>query len=288
MSKRKQKKEQLLQKMLHRYRLVILNEDTFEERISFQVNRLNVILIFVFSAILLIALTSIFIAFTPLREYIPGYSSTQLRKQATATAYKIDSLEVELIKKEQFFKSIKAALRGEDVSTADTSSAVAKTKIDPDTVDFSPSEEDLALREEVEQEDKYNLMEEAVFQSNFSFYPPVKGVLTSAYSVQEKHFAVDVATEKDEPIKATADGTVIFAEWSVETGYVVIIEHQFGLLSVYKHNASLLTSQGDLVEAGQVIALAGDTGELSSGTHLHFELWIDGNPIDPTEFISFE
>jgi len=290
MSKRKPKKDQLLKKMLHRYRLVILNEDTFEERISFQVNRLNVVIIIILSSILLIGLTSVFIAFTPLREYIPGYSSTALRQKATEMAYKVDSLEIKMLENDQYLKSIRAALRGEQNFTDqnDTASAPAIQSIKPTDVDFSPSQEDLALREEVEEEDKYNVMEEAVFQSNFSFYTPVKGIITATYAIQEKHYAVDIATSKNEPVKATADGTVIFAEWSVETGYVVIIEHQFGLISVYKHNASLLTQQGDLVEAGQVIATTGDTGELSSGTHLHFELWIDGNPIDPTEFISFE
>jgi murein DD-endopeptidase MepM/ murein hydrolase activator NlpD len=289
MDKKKEKKAKLSKKMLHRYRLVILNEDTFEERISFQVNRIKIILLVVFSAILLIGTTSVFIAFTPLREYIPGYSSTSLRLKATSLAYQVDSLEMKISQNDQYLNSIRTVLRGEDENTEiDTSAIFIKEKINPDSVDFDPSEAEVELREEVEQEDKYNLMEEAVFRSDFSLYPPVNGIITSNYDVPSKHYAVDIATSKDEPVKSTADGTVIFAEWSVETGFVIIIEHQFGLISVYKHNASLLTGQGDLVNAGQVIALAGNTGDLSSGTHLHFELWIDGNPIDPTEFISFE
>jgi murein DD-endopeptidase MepM/ murein hydrolase activator NlpD len=289
MDKKKEKKAKLSKKMLHRYRLVILNEDTFEERISFQVNRIKIILLVVFSAILLIGTTSVFIAFTPLREYIPGYSSTSLRLKATSLAYQVDSLEMKISQNDQYLNSIRTVLRGEDENTEiDTSAIFIKEKINPDSVDFDPSEAEVELREEVEQEDKYNLMEEAVFRSDFSLYPPVNGIITSNYDVPSKHYAVDIATSKDEPVKSTADGTVIFAEWSVETGFVIIIEHQFGLISVYKHNASLLTDQGDLVNAGQVIALAGNTGDLSSGTHLHFELWIDGNPIDPTEFISFE
>lgn len=289
MSKKKEKKKKLLQKMLHRYRLVILNEDTFEERISFQLNRLNVILISVFLAILLIGSTGVFIAFTPLREYIPGYSSSSLREKATILAYKVDSLELKMNQNEQYFNSIRSVLRGEDeASEKDTTAQPIEEEIDPKSVDFSPTEADAKLRKEVEREDKYNLMEEAVYRSDFSLYPPVIGIVTSTYDVQNRHYAVDVATEQNEPVKATADGTVIFAEWSVETGYVIIIEHQFGLISVYKHNASLLNKQGDLVKAGQVIALAGNTGELSSGTHLHFELWLNGNSLDPTEFISFE
>lgn len=275
--------------MLHRYRLVILNEDTFEERISFKVNRLYVILIVVFSVFFLISITGIFIAFTPLREYIPGYSSTALRKKATQLAYQVDSLEVKMLENDQYLKSIRSILMGEDVSyNLDTSAAELAEKINPDSVNFNPSEAESKLRNEVEEEDKYNLMEEAVFRPDFSLYPPVSGTITSTYDVRNRHFAVDIATQIGDPIKATADGTVIFAEWSVETGYVIIIEHQFGLISVYKHNSSLLSKQGDLVKAGQVVALAGNTGELSSGPHLHFELWLDGNAIDPTEFIRFE
>lgn len=289
MVKKKQKKKGLIQKMLHRYRLVILNEDTFEERISFQINRLYIILLIVFSAILLIGGTGIFIAFTPLREYIPGYSSTALREKATRLAYQVDSLEIKMSKNDAYLKSIRSVLLGEDITTiTDTTSLEAIEKINPDSVNFDPSQADALLREEVEQEDKYNLMEEAVFRPDFSLYPPINGVITSNYDVRNLHFAVDIATQIGQPIKSTADGTVIFSEWSVETGYVIIIEHQFGLISVYKHNSTLLSKQGDLVKAGQVVALSGDTGELSSGPHLHFELWLDGNPIDPSEFLSFE
>lgn len=289
MGKKKEEKRKLVQKMLHRYRLVILNEDTFEERISFQINRLYIILIVSFSAMILIGGTGVFIAFTPLREYIPGYSSTALREKATRLAYKVDSLEIKMVKNDEYIKSIRSVLLGEDVySIEDTTSLQARQKINLDSVNFAPSNADASLRKEVEQEDKYNLMEEAVFRPDFSLYPPVNGIVTSDYDVRNRHFAVDIATEIGEPVKATADGTVIFSEWSVETGYVIIIEHQFGLISVYKHNSTLLSKQGDLVKAGQVVALSGDTGELSSGPHLHFELWLDGNPINPSEFLSFE
>lgn len=291
MGKKKQKKEKLLHKMLHRYRLVILNEDTFEERISFQVNRLNILLIIVFSAFLLIGTTGVFIAFTPLREYIPGYSSTALREKATILTYKVDSLENKMQMNDAYLNSILSVLKGEDEATIlqlDSSAVALNKKSSVVDLSLSPTEAEEELRREVDDEDKFNLMEEAVYRSDFTLYPPVNGILTSPYDVASRHYAVDIATEINEPIKAVADGTVIFAEWSVETGYVLILEHQFGLISVYKHNASLLTSQGELVKAGQVIALAGDTGELSSGTHLHFELWIDGNSINPTEFISFE
>ena len=116
----------------------------------------------------------------------------------------------------------------------------------------------------------------------------MKGTVSEGYNPEEKHYAVDIVTAKDAPVKATADGTVIFAEWTAETGYVIILEHKNGLISVYKHNASLAKEQGELVKAGEVIATAGNTGELSTGPHLHFEIWSEGYPIDPANFIDFD
>ena len=148
--------------------------------------------------------------------------------------------------------------------------------------------EDSILREKVDKEDKYNLFESATSKVNFVLFPPVNGTISEGYNVQEKHYAIDIVVTKDTPVKATADGTVILAEWTTQTGYVVIIEHSNGLISVYKHNASLTKEQGDLVKSGEVIAISGNTGELTTGPHLHFELWSDGYPIDPTTFIDFE
>ncbi|MGM0635822.1 MAG: M23 family metallopeptidase [Bacteroidota bacterium] len=290
MAKKKEKQRKHIQKLLHRYRLVILNEDTFEERISFKINRLNVILIVVFSSILLIVLTTGLIAFTPLREYIPGYSSTALRQKATKLSFQVDSLERVVEQNNNYLYSIKTVLRGEDEEADfnEEDSLMAVEKINPKDVNFTPSKEDSLLRQKVAEEDKYNLMEEAVIQADFTLYPPVKGIITERYDASEGHYAIDIATDADAPVKATADGTVIFSEWTVETGYVIILEHSFGLISVYKHNQSLLKKQGDLVKAGEVIALVGNTGELSSGTHLHFELWSDGYSVNPEDFITFE
>jgi murein DD-endopeptidase MepM/ murein hydrolase activator NlpD len=140
----------------------------------------------------------------------------------------------------------------------------------------------------VEQEDKYSLVERAAFNANFTLFQPVFGQISEPYNVEEKHYAVDIVVAKGTPVKAAADGTIVLAEWTTQTGYVVIIDHGNGLISAYKHNASLTKEQGDLVKAGEVIAISGDAGELTTGPHLHFELWTDGYPIDPTTFIDFE
>lgn len=278
------------QKLLHKYRLVILNEDTFEERLSFQLSKLNVIILSTFSALILVSGTALLIAFSPLKEYIPGYSSTALKNKATRLTITVDSLSTVVNKNSAYFQSIRDMLIGK-VDSLDMEQVYNQRNsksIDKDSVNLLASEKDSILRVKVEQEDKYSLLEKATFNMNFTLFPPVSGSISEVYNAEQKHYAVDIVTEKNEPVKATLDGTVIFAEWTVETGYVIIIEHSFGLISVYKHNDSLLKSQGDLVTAGEAIAVVGNTGEFSYGPHLHFELWVDGYPVNPSDYINFE
>lgn len=289
MANKKTKQKKLAKKLLHKYRLVILNEDTFEERFAIKLTRLNVFVIMSLSAIILITLTTVLIAFTPLREYIPGYSSTALKKEATTLNFKTDSLQQVIKMNEQYFESIKRVLKG-DVATVEFNkdSIIKAAELDTEEYNLNPSREDSLLREKVNKEDKYNLFESATSKVNFVLFPPVTGTISEGYNVEEKHYAVDIVVAKGTPVKAAADGVVVLAEWTTQTGYVVIIDHGNGLISAYKHNASLTKEQGDLVKAGEVIAISGDAGELTTGPHLHFELWTDGYPIDPTTFIDFE
>ncbi|MCL5127239.1 MULTISPECIES: M23 family metallopeptidase [unclassified Algibacter] len=289
MIEKKKEPKKIKSKLLDKYKLVILNENTFEERLSLKLTRLNVFVLISLSAIFLVAVTYTLIAFTPLREYIPGYSSTALKKKATELNYKTDSLQRAISVNELYYASIKKVLKG-DLSPTDFNkdSIISAVKLEVGEVDLNPSSADSLLREKVDKEDKYNLFESATSATSFILFPPVNGTISDPYNVKEKHYAVDIVVAKDTPIKATADGIVIFAEWTASTGYVIIIEHSYGLISVYKHNASLTKAQGDLVKAGEVIATAGNTGELSTGPHLHFELWNDGYPIDPTNFIDFK
>ncbi|MGO2102947.1 MAG: M23 family metallopeptidase [Psychroflexus halocasei] len=289
MAKKKKTERKLSQKLIHKYRLVILNENTFEEKISFKLTRLNVISLTALSTFLLITLTILLIAFTPLREYIPGYSSSALKEKATRLTMQVDSLESVVNRNNAYYKSIRKVLTGEVSDIDQQSDTILNTNnISPESVDFSASQEEKELRNEVEKKDKFNLLESAVRKTQMNLFPPVNGRISAEYDVDIKHYAVDIVTEKDTPIKATADGTVIFSDWTPNTGYVLIIEHSFGLISTYKHNAELIKSQGDLVKTGEVIAIAGNTGELTTGTHLHFELWVDGYPVDPRDYITFE
>lgn len=282
-------KKKLARKLLHRYRMVILNEDTFEERLSFKINRLYVIALVILSSLLLVGLTSVLIVYTPLKSYIPGYTSTDFKTAATKLNLKVDSLQNVINTKNNYYESISKVLKGEVDSIYFNEDSIKNTQ--PITIseeELKPNKSDSLLRAKVEKEDKFNVFEQAIFEGSFSLFQPVEGIVSQAFDANEKHYAVDIATDKNQSVKSVADGRVIFAEWTAETGFVIIIEHQFALISVYKHNESLLKSQGDFVTSGEVIALTGNTGDLSTGTHLHFELWVDGNPIDPQEFINFE
>lgn len=289
MSEKRLKRQILKKKLLTKNRLVILNEETFEEIFSLKLNLMNVFVVLTSGAIFLIAITTYIIAFTPLREYIPGFASTKLKREATELALKSDSLEKAIKMNNAYIESIKKVLAGDvEVAKLSKDSIMAAEQADISEIDFKPSKEDAALREKVAQEDKYNLFDKAQAKVNLVLFPPVTGHITDKYDPKTKHFAVDIALPKNTPIKSVANGTVIFADWTPSTGYVIIIRHGEGIMSVYKHAASLTKTQGDIVRTGEVIAMAGSTGQESTGVHLHFELWKDGFAIDPTNFIEFE
>lgn len=284
------KNKKLKKKLTRKYRLVILNEDSFEERISFKINRLNILILGGVFSVLLIALTSVIIAYTPLKEYIPGYSSTALKQKATHLVYKSDSLERVLSVNNAYLDAIRKVLTGK-LDTFPTFDKNSVVKAKPKAIDqrkLLPSEEDSVFRDQVELEDRFTLFNKATKKTKVVFFAPILGKVTQKFDIKTKHYAIDITAKTGTPVKSVADGTVIFAEWTAETGYVIIIEHTNGFLSVYKHNATLLKKQGDLVLTGEAIATVGNTGEFSTGPHLHFELWNDGYPIDPSQFIDFE
>lgn len=289
MSEKRLKRKKIKKKLFTKNRLVILNEDTFEEIFSLRLTLMNVFVVATLGALLIIFITTFIIAFTPLREFIPGYASTQLKKDATELALKSDSLSQALKKNEAYIQSIKKILTGDlDYAKFNKDSITASATETLSEEELQASKADLKLREEVEREDKYNLFEKAKPKVSTVLFPPVKGMITEKFNPQKKHYAVDVALAKNTPIKSILSGKVIFADWTPSTGNVVIIRHNSGFISVYKHAASVTVAQGDAVKTGEVIALAGSTGRESTGVHLHFELWKDGYPIDPSIFIAFE
>lgn len=291
MPDKKLKRKIIKKKLFTKNRLVILNEETFEEIFSLKLTLMNVFVVATLGAIIIIFVTTFIIAFTPLREYIPGYASTELKKNATELAIKTDSLNIALKKNELYLQSVKKILIGDLEFSKFNKDSILSTTDQPVSIDpekLNPSKEELELRENVRQEDKYNLFEKAKPKVKMVLFPPLKGSITESYNPKKKHFAVDVAVPKNTAIKSVLGGTVLFADWTPSTGNVIIIRHNNGFISVYKHAATLNVAQGDVVKTGEAIALAGSTGNESTGIHLHFELWKDGYPIDPTIFIDFE
>tara|TARA_Y100001934_G_scaffold260191_1_gene332196 strand:- start:135 stop:1004 length:870 start_codon:yes stop_codon:yes gene_type:complete len=285
-----QKNKKRLEKLRNKYRLVILNDETFEEKASLRLSRLNVIAVGGTILFLLIIITASIIIFTPLREFIPGYTDVNLRKNLITLTLKADSLEKEMQIKDKYITTLQKIIKGE--TPEDNISEPKDTTIDIQQVNLGISEKDSALRAKIEQEEKYNLIAANSKFSNsglssFFFFAPIKGTITAEFDPLTKHYGVDIVAPKNEPISATLDGSVIFADWTTETGYTIIIQHQNNLISVYKHNSVLLKNEGDVVQAGEVIAILGNSGEITTGPHLHFELWYNGYPVNPKEYIIF-
>tara|TARA_B110000467_G_scaffold164117_1_gene192084 strand:- start:1284 stop:2138 length:855 start_codon:yes stop_codon:yes gene_type:complete len=279
-------KKPFSQRLLNKYRLVVLNEATYEERLSYKLSRLNIFLFFSLIAILIIISTICLIAFTSVKEYIPGYDSTVLRTNAVKNIETLDSLTLVIEKNQDFINSIGSVILGE--TTKPEAQKEIKVRIDISDIEFKVNQEDSLLRKVVEKEDRFNVLESATSKVKYVLISPIFGQVTSRFDYGIKHFGTDIAVPINSPVKSIAKGTVVLAEWTVQTGYVIVIEHAYGLTSVYKHNDSGLISQGDLVESGQVIALSGNTGELTTGPHLHFELWREGIPVNPENYVSFE
>ena len=287
MTNKKNNNRTWLQNLLNRYRMIVINETTFNEELSFRFSRLNILSIIILLLVFIFTGTFFLVSYTPIKEFIPGYTSTKVRKEAIRNTFLLDSLVTKFQKQDQFIKSIKSALSGKNESDEGLLKEINKNNLESFNREFNRVKADSLLRLEVMQEDKYNLMPNSKNNVKFMLFSPASGLISEPFNSEIKHFAVDIALAKDTPIKSVAVGTVVLAEWTSDTGYVIVIKHNHGLLSVYKHNSTIEKSQGDIVQAGEVIAFAGNSGELSTGYHLHFELWIDGYPVDPTNFIDF-
>ena len=287
--KKKQKSNTFLENLYKEYKVVISNDKTFEERLSFKATKAGVFLVGVIFTTALIALTVVLIFFTQLKEYVPGYSSLELLKSSKELSFKTDSIEKMIALNNQYYNSIKKVLIGElDTIAFNKDSILSELNSDLFSSELSPSSEDSLLREYIEEEDMFNLTKNQLLIQNKILFQPVLGEVTQKFNYKENHFAIDIAVDTGTPIKAISDGRVVLSEWTMETGHVIIIDHGDMLLSVYKHNSSLVKKQNELVAAGEVIALSGNQGTLTTGPHLHFELWKNGAPINPEQFFNFK
>jgi len=286
-------KKRWLDRLKSHFRLVIMNEETFEETASFKLRPLNVFVTTGIIIILLITITTFIIAFTPLREYIPGYSDVKMKRRVIELVMKTDSMERALRERDIYMANIRNVINGEFPDTVPNASQSAVSAAKYDTIHkLRKSPADSMLRQQMEEQDRYTLAIEyrgadAHSMSGFFFFPPVKGTITNRFDPATKHFGIDIVAGANEGIKATLDGTVVISNFTSETGYVIGIQHSNNLFSFYKHNSALLKKVGESVKAGDVIAIIGNSGELSEGSHLHFELWLNGNPINPQQYVSF-
>ena len=284
----KKKKKTFWKRVRFKYKLSFLNESTLEEVWAFRVSQLSAFVTFSFFAIFLIAITSVVIIKTPIRNYLPGYLDLEVRNTILQNKLKTDSLEVALRIQSQYLYNVSAILTGTvTVDSIHRSDSIAFITADYD-IPRSRKEENFIKN--FEEEEKYNLTTlnaSPLIAEGLFFYKPVNGVISSRYNAEIQHYGIDLVAGPRESVLATLDGTVIYTGSDPEFGNVIGLQHKNGFSSIYKHNELLLKQIGDHVVAGEAIALIGNTGKLSTGPHLHFELWYKGTSINPEDYIAF-
>lgn len=282
-------KVRLWDRLKYKYKLSVINETSYEEVFNFRLSQLHVLTALSVLAVILVVLTILLIAFTGLREFIPGYPDGNMRQMIAQNALRVDSLENELLKRDRFFKSIRLVLNGGDTTSLERSREDT-ARYRNDTIRFQISEQENEFRAAIEERERFNLSLGMKEQNHdyYHFFPPVEGIVTQSFDEKKRHYGTDIVAKANAKVAAVLDGVVIFTDWTVKTGYVIQVQHTNDLISVYKHNSILLKKQGDYVRAGEVLGVVGNTGQESSGPHLHFELWRAGNPLNPENFIKFK
>ena len=282
----KEGREKYWSKLFHKYRFVIMKDSSFEEKLSVKLTRINVIAFVCTLVFLCFFSTMLLIAYTPLSEYVPGKSSIEVQKSLIELNIKSDSLEAILANRSIYLENINKIINGEELVNPENYAEKMNTQI---PVSFEKSKEDSLFRVKVEAEDKSSIYKKnnPINNTTLMFFTPLTGLISDGYNNKTKHFGIDLVAKEKSRISSVLEGTVIISHWAYETGYVIGVQHKNDYLSFYKHNSVLLKSVGDYVNAGDHIAIIGNSGELSSGPHLHFELWHKGTPVNPENYISF-
>lgn len=285
-------KRPVLSKLRSKYRLSLVNEASFEQRFSMRLSRINVILLFTGLFTLHGLLVAALIVFTPLKRYIPGYSDQRTKLNSYRSVRMADSLQLALTVRDLYLANLRDVLSGK--APADSATLFKPIDHPPTAEDLKPGPADSVLRAQVKHDEAYNVNEGAggavqgAGLSGIFFFPPLRGLVTQTFDKKLDHFGIDIVSKADEAVKACLEGTVVMASWTSDAGYVIHIQHPGDLVSVYKHNAVLLRKEGDKVKAGEAIAIVGNSGELTSGPHLHFELWHRGEAVDPQQYMVFK
>ncbi len=264
--------QKLKKKWFTKFRLVVMNDSTYEEQLSFKLSRLNVFVLLASSGFILIILTVIIISFTPIREYIPGYSNIEDRNKLFQLSLKADSLERMVDATSGYMDSLLMILSGTD---------------DLGKIDYSEINRYTSTNASTNTEQSSPISGSGNLYESLFYHKPVDGVIVQGFSPSMNHLGIDIVTPGDSPVMSVRDGTVILARWNYEFGNMLAIQHPGNIVSIYKHNSLLLKKEGDRVKGGQVVAISGNSGEITTGPHLHFELWINGVPVNPALFLNY-
>lgn len=287
----KSRKGRWVRKLKDRYRLLLINDSTFEERFSIRLNRLNVLLLGTGAFLFYGAFVTAVIVFTPLKRFIPGYADQETRRNAYRSLVLADSLELKLQQRDLYIANLRSVLRGE--LKADSTTLFTPLQETPAPRELAAGPADSALRNRIDREEAFSVVDGKAPMdrrelAGVFFFPPLRGIVTSRFERQKDHYGIDIVAKADASVKACLAGTVTLASWTTDAGHVLQVQHANDLVSIYKHNSVLLKKVGDRVRAGEAIAIVGNSGELTTGPHLHFELWQGGEPVDPQAYMVFE
>ena len=281
------------EKLATTYRLVIINDDSFEEVNTTKLTLANLYTIASSIFVALAFMVFLLIIFTPLKQFIPGYGDFDAQQKAAELEQKIEGLEKEVASYEAWATSIKNIMTGNVDTTGEVGGQEMPISVVDRVLNVDKVPEDDDLREAINEEINgpaptvVNLGAKNKPLEQLFFTPPVSGNVTLPFSQDERHYGVDIAAPKNTPIKSVMSGFVISSDWTLETGNTICIQHSDNLISFYKHNSVLLKKVGEVVQAGEAIAIIGNTGDHSTGPHLHFELWHQGKPINPWDYVNF-
>ena len=286
------KRKKLIQQLKENYKLMILNDTTFEEKASFRASLWYLIIGTSAFAIILVFLTIVIIRVTPLKEYLTGVADVESKRDIVSAYSRADSLEKLVLANNLYLENLQNVMSGKIGSEKQVKPDDKSKKSDSIVLNQKISKEERELRKLIESESQFDLNAESLNDENrgaaaYTFFSPVKGKISAGFDSNKQHYAVDIVSRKNENIKAVLDGTVVFSNFTPETGHVIAIQHANNMITFYKHCSALLKKVGSFVRAGEVIAIVGDTGELTTGPHLHFELWINGTAVNPENYMTF-
>jgi len=281
-------KDTFFERLKRKYRLIIYSESDYETVYQVKYSRFLFVTFWLSSIIIFIAIIFCIVAFTPVKELIPGYPTTSLKRNLIYNARLVDSLEYELQLRDQYFANIHSLVTGKEPKNFESQNDSLKQSDEYNILNFIADTQ--TYKTNADNEFSSFISNDKKIYANISslhFFAPVKGMITNKFNASASHFGTDIVASSDEVVKAILPGTVTLAAWTLETGHVIQLQHDYNLVSVYKHNAELLKKVGVHVDAGEPIAIIGNSGELTTGPHLHFELWHNMIPIDPEDFINF-